>query len=246
MFCSMLCLGLTAQESDTLNLSILEEVNTDSIRLSEKRRMTTRWFLVDLGWNTLSQTYGNVPQSYYDTLDMNVRKSLHIGVNIFRQRISLYRHRLNLEYGFALDFQRYELKNQFTISPYENFLTLTLVDTVVFTKNRLKITSLSIPLLLEYESNPLKMKKSFHVSFGGYVGFVMGAKQKQKTEEGGKASSKGNFNLSNIQYGLQSEIGFSYLTFFARYGFHPLFIKSQDRGYGFTPMTFGIRLVPFY
>ncbi len=226
--------------------SIPNQLESDSILLSKKRKMTTRWLMFDIGWNSLLPTYNNVSQSYYDTLSLNTARSLHYSINIFRQRISLKKHKLNLEYGLALDIDRFSFKESFNLAPYNDRVTPISNDTIQFKKNTLNITSLSVPLLLEYESNPLHMKKSFHVSLGGYAGFILGAKQKTKTDDGIRKSEKGAFNLSNIQYGIQTEIGYSYLTFFSRIGFHSFFLPEEDNGYGFRNLIVGIRIIPFY
>ncbi len=225
--------------------SMVFEVN-DSILLDNKRNITTRWFLLDMGWNMFFRTYSNVPDSYYDSLALKTAGSMHWGINVFRQRINLKRHRLNLEYGFTLDLDRYAFSSSVSLSPYSDVVTPIPVDTVELKKNRLHMTSISVPILLQYESNPLRMKKSFHVSAGGYVGFVMGTKLKQKTSEGEKSNVKGNFNLSNILYGVRTEIGFGYVSVFVKYGIHPFFIKNQDSGFGLQSMTMGIRLIPFF
>ncbi len=241
---STFCPTLDAQDVDSIPL-IIPEVS-DSVLLSEKRNVTTRWFLIDFGWNRHLQKYGNVNQSYYDTLALKPWSSIHIGVNVFRQRISLYKHQLNLEYGFALQFDRFTLNRPYSLSPYSSFVTPEYVYQVTLKRNQLNLTSLSIPLLIQYEMNPLRMKKSLHLAAGGYFGVIMGAKQKQKTNDGEKISVKGNFNLSNIRYGLRGELGFSYLTFFAKWDLQPFFIQQQDLGYGLNTVTFGIRLIPFF
>lgn len=237
----MLLMGLlfnsyvVAQELDSLVM--------DTLDLPKKKVMETRWMMLDMGWNQFSFTNGNIDNS---PLAINPAKSYQFDLNIFRQRISLYQNKLNVEYGFVLDFNRYELANSYILQPYSSIVTPDLIDTVSYKRNSLKTVSFAVPLLLQYESNPRKKINSFHIGAGGFLGLNVAAQNRQKTTLGDKRSVKGDFNLSSIKYGLQAEVGYSYVTFIYKLNLSSLFIAQQSSGYIIYPMTFGLRLIPHF
>ncbi len=237
IFLLLLSISSKAQEVDSLK--IIDTLDT-------RKQINTRWLLLDIGWNGGIYYTGFTPPPSYIPVVLERKRSLHFGLNIFRQRINIYKHRLHIEYAVALNFDRFELENPYSFAPHNNLVTPSLVDTVSFSRNSLHLNSWMIPILLQYESNDLKKWKSFHVALGGHLGILMGANQKQKTIEGNRYKVKGDFNLPPIYYGLQGEIGFSYLTLFTRFNLSPFFIDAEDSGLAFTSFTFGLRLIPFF
>lgn len=215
----------------------------DSLVMEKKNAMETRWMLLDMGWNQFAFTNSNIDNS---PLHLKMSKSFQFDLNIFRQRISLYKHKLNIEYGFVLDFNRYELANPYILQPYSTVVTPDLIDTVAYKRNSLKTVSFAIPLLVQFESNPDRKTHSFHIGAGAFLGLNVGAKNIQKTTEGEKYSVKGDFNLDKLKYGLQAEMGYSYVTFIYKLNLSSLFITQESRGYIIYPMTFGIRLIPYF
>ena len=224
------------QETDTL---VIEEVDT----LGKGKVMETRWLMLDMGWNSFIYNNANIDNS---PLELNRAKSFQFNLNIFRQRISLYKRKLNLEYGFVLDFNRYELANPYTLSPYTTTVNPVFIDTATYKRNSLHTASLTIPLLFQFESNPTKKKKSFHIGAGGYFGLVVGSKNKQRTIAGEKLSIKGDFNLPDFKYGIQTELGFSYFTVIYKLELSPFFVQTENAGYNLQAMTIGVRLIPYF
>lgn len=225
------------------NYGLVSAQEVDTLQIEKKNVMETRWMLLDMGWNQFTFTNPNIDNS---PLALNVSKSFQFDLNIFRQRISLYRHKLNIEYGFALDFNRYELANSYILQPYSTVVTPEFIDTVSYKRNSLKTISFAVPLLIQFESNPDQKFKSFHVGAGGFLGLNVSAKNIQRTTTREKLNVKGDFNLSSLKYGLQAEIGYSYVTFIYKLNLSSLFIGQQSSGYFIYPMTFGVRLIPHF
>lgn len=240
--CFAFLLGqINAQESDSLSLVGSEQV--DSLPKTKDKVMETSWLMLDMGWNSFIYKNTSIDNS---PLELNSAKSFQFNLNIFRQRVSLYQKKLNLEYGFVLDFNRYELANPYTLSPYTTTVNPVLIDTANYKRNSLHTASLGIPLLLQFESNPKKKKKSFHIGAGGYFGLIVGAKNKQRTRTGEKLNVKGNFNLPSFKYGIQTELGFSYITIIYKLELNPFFVSSENAGYNLQAMTIGVRLIPYF
>lgn len=236
---------LTAQTTDSLVISSVETIDSlefDTIVLEKLPGMETRWLLLDIGFNQLA--YANNGQNF-TPFELEIGKSMQWTLNIFRQRVNLYRGKLNLSYGFALDFSRFELKNPYIVSPFTNQGVSVISDTVGYTRNSLHVASLIVPFMLQFESNPREKSKSFHFAAGAYFGLPVGEKNKLKSPDR-KMTVRGDFSIPAFSYGLQTEIGYSYLTFFGKYSLSPFFIPEADNGYDMNSWTVGIRLIPYF
>jgi len=238
----MSCLVLEAQEEITVQDSIVSNLAVqDTVVLKKLPVMETRWLLFDMGWNQFNYSYGNQD---YTPVELNVAKSFQFELNVFRQKISLYRNQLNLEYGFALQFNRYELKNNYILAPYSGAVQFN-PGTVEYKKNSLNTTSFVVPFMLQFEQKPRKRLHSFRLGAGAYAGFVVSSKNKLRSDAG-KTNVKGDFNLNDFKYGLVAEGGYGYVTLFYKFELSPFFVASQNSNYKLHVMSFGIRLIPYF
>lgn len=232
--------SLNAQ-SDTLSVGD-GVVAVDSIPEWKGKVMSTRWMLLDMGFNSFQTANPNVD---FTPLGVNTGKSLQFNLHVFRQKTSLYKNKLNLEYAFGLDFNRYEWSQPYVLEPYSQVVSPGLVDTVTYKRNSLHTASLLVPFLVQFESNPGKLSRSFRVGAGAYGGIILGVKNKLRDENGRKQTIKGNYNMPEIKYGIVGEVGFSYLTLYYKFELSPFFVDAQDNGFKMYATTIGIRLIPF-
>ncbi|WP_236973758.1 porin family protein [Membranihabitans maritimus] len=210
------------------------------------KNVKTRWFLVDLGFasylseNTLPEIGGINP------MEPDIINSVSWRLHVVRQRINLINHNVNLMYGAGFTFNYYGFSNPATLEPFEPNVTYTLEesDSYSYKKNHLRTTYLHIPVMLNFESNPRKKSKSFHLNAGVYGNVLMGAKTVQRTNNV-KIKTKDKFNLNNFQYGLIGSIGYGPITFYGTMGLNELFKPEKSSGYDVTPITFGLSILPF-
>lgn len=217
---------------------ILPAQEADSIA-HKKGNMDTDFLLFELAWNRLLPNGDGVFQQ-------QGAKSLHYGLGIFRQRVNLYRHRLGVEYGLGLVFDRYEWTGNYRMAPYAAFVT-PVADTVDYRRNSLHITSLDLPLLLGFGKESDKVWHSYRVSVGGYLHVLMGTKTKRRaaTEGASLIREGGSFNLPPVHYGIRSDVEWGRLGVFGKYAFSPFFKEAENGGYQMNAFTVGLRWVPF-
>lgn len=107
---------------------------------------------------------------------------------------------------------------------------------VDFDESRLRNVYLTAPVHLEFDFTPKKNNKdgesyfrtheSFRLGIGGYAGVRVKSKQILKYEEDDqkvKNKQKGDFNVSDFNYGLSAYIGYGEITLYAKYDINPLF-----------------------
>ncbi len=207
-----------------------------------KDRVRTRHFMLDIGSNTyLSDGKFNLPNEL-NNMELDYGKSVNINLHLFRQRIGLIGRNLNFMYGLELAWNNYHFSESITLVHDADELTI-VEDNINFKKNALGTTFLQLPVLLNIETNPNNLNKSFRLSAGVYGGVLLGARTKQKSSERGKVKIRDDFNLNKFRYGAIGQIGFGCVNFYVDYALNDLFKESQ--GPELTPISIGFSLVPF-
>lgn len=107
-------------------------------------------------------------------------------------------------------------------------------------KSKLVVTSLNLPVMLNFGFEEAKLK----IGFGGYIGYRVGSYRKLKYGDSNKKEiDRDNYGLNDFRYGLTAEIGKRRgITFFGRYDMSELFKSNQKNTAGLQAWTVGIRL----
>jgi hypothetical protein len=118
-----------------------------------------------------------------------------------------------------------------------------IVENISFSKNKLFAKYLTVPFQLNFKSDP-KSNKSFYMSAGMSAGYLVDARNKQKSSERGKQKYDGNFNLNNWRFATIGELGVGGIRLYGSYGLTNLFDKNTTR-FEFSPYTIGLRFSNF-
>ncbi len=105
-----------------------------------------------------------------------------------------------------------------------------------FKESRLRNVYLTVPLHLEFDFTPKKFDKegnpyfrtheSVRLGIGGYAGLRVKSKQVLRYNENDqcvKVKQKGDFNVSNLNYGLSAYVGYRATSLYVKYDLNPLF-----------------------
>lgn len=184
-------------------------------------------------------------------LDLNYSKSLFISLNPIEKSFRLYKNYVILATGLGLEWNSYNFKKNITLSPdaptVSSATSSVYPDSIKFFRNKLKITYLKMPLLLQMNTNSENPKRSFHISGGIEVAYKLGSRTKQKYELNGyeiKSSQRDDYHLSDFKYASVFRIGYGdNFTMFMNYGLSELFEgnKSSD-DMDLFPLTAGISI----
>lgn len=195
--------------------------------------------LLDIGFSTyLHDGNLNLPREL-DDFDLLYGGSININWHVIRHRVRLIKSDLRFEYGLTLSWMQYKFSNDFRILEDTSPLTLQ-DDGIDYKKNKLKTTFLEIPFMLTIAPGK---RKSFYLSGGYFVGFLIGSKQKLKTQDGDKTKIKDDFNLNKFRYGVAGRIGLGPIAFYAEIALNDLF--KEDQGPQLTPFNIGITVLNF-
>jgi hypothetical protein len=223
------------------------QVRSEQQREEKKFSRSTKLSLdVDLGLNTFINS-----QPYLDPLlqpvdyDLRPLGSRYVSVNThIAPRIGGPSSPLHLRSGLEFAFNNFMFDENITLREIDNQTVFFYEPDRTFQKTKLATSSVNVPLMVMLRFKNQKGNDGFTLAAGGFVGHRLGSHTKVKYSEDGRTNKdkdRGNFNLTDVQYGTNFIIGFGSLQLFAKYNMNPLFRDS--RGPEVNVFSFGITLL---
>ncbi len=215
------------------------------------KNISTNWWIMDLGFaNYRDQTnYTNAQAGSYlkvirpadglvteNSNALNVTKSSNVNIWVFMQKLNLVKNKLNLKYG--LGYEMYNFRYERSLSYRNNPTNFIYNDSISFSKNKLFVGYATIPVMLNFQAQPEK-RRSFSMSAGVSVGYLVGARNKQISSQRGKEKINSTFDLEPFRIAAIGEIGFGPVRLYGSYSFNQLH-KSSTRMEQY-PYALGIR-----
>jgi hypothetical protein len=218
------------------------------------KNVTTNWFSFDLGYANYRDEseqmaylmmYPSLPYNKYwvnsNSLKLDNRKSSNFNIWIVQQKLNVYQHKINLKYGVGFEMFnfRFEQPISFRNEPGKTVF----MDDINFTKNKLFVKYLTVPVQLNFQPNPYN-RKGFYASIGLSAGYLVDARNKQISPERGKQKYDGTFELNNLRFATIGELGIGGIRLYGSYGSINLFDKNQSH-FSFFPYALGLRFSNF-
>jgi len=237
--------------------SMIEDGDFDNTRISIERapkklkNVTTNWFSFDLGYANYTDESPQMaylaiypPSKYWvnsGSLKLDNRKASNFNIWIVQQKLNVYQHKINLKYGVGFEMFnfRFEQPVSFRNEPGKTLY----MDDVNFTKNKLFVKYLTVPVQLNFQPNPYS-RKGFYASIGLSAGYLVDARNKQISPERGKQKYDGTFELNNLRLATIGELGIGGIRLYGSYGSINLFDKNQS-SFSFFPYALGLRFSNF-
>lgn len=166
-------------------------------------------------------------------------KSMNFNLWIVMQRLNLYKHKINLIYAAGLEMNNYRYARNISYVP--GYPTTIIRDSVNFSKNKLFVEYLTVPLMLNYTANPARPNRSFKMSMGVSGGYLLKARTKQVSEERGKVRLTDEFSLNKWRFGLTGELGYGPIKLYSNFALTPL----HEYGLEQYPFSVGFRFNGF-
>ena len=220
------------------------------------KNIETNWFIFDLGFanfidksptlywlaaNPNSLPFYPGPVMSPENFTLNNKKSTNVNIWVVTQKLNLYQHKINLKYGLGVEMFNFRFDKP--ISFREDIVTNIKMDVVSFTKNKLLVKYLTVPVQINFSPNPTN-KKAFYASIGMSAGYLWNAKNKQISGERGKEKFRGNFNLNDWRIATIGELGIGSLRLYGSFANSNLFNKNQSF-IDMQPFAVGIRFSNF-
>jgi len=223
-------------------------VGFDGIDADDSRNELTHWAGIDLGVNFLVNADGT---SSFDGenkwLDLDPIRSMSWSFNVVEGKIRFVKDYVGLIVGAGLQYNSYGFKNNVNlVANADTTYGILIPDSVVsYTKNKLRASYLTVPLILEFNTSD-DNQKCVHLGVGAVGGLRLGSITKNRYEMDNREHKdrvKSDYNLSDWKLDLTARVGYRNFTVFANYGLLSLFDKNE--GPEVYTMSAGIALVPW-
>jgi hypothetical protein len=245
-----------AQETDTIipinedPEKILRKIDLKGVAVHGfnfwRDKFSGHWAGVDFGFNSFLNTDYSGYDSEFMKNDMLRSNSYYI--NVFQKSFGLQRNRntIGLVTGLGINFKSYRLDRNTTIERNED--NVVVPKYLYFDdnqKSKLSITSLSVPLLAEFQIPINHYNNRLYISTGMYFEYRLGSntKIKYKKEHKEKLKVPDHYSMHDFKYGLMFRAGYRWINVFATYEITPLF--KDEKGPVLTPFTVGFTLLQF-
>jgi len=224
----------------------IEEIEEEVVKTPYKPKpVETNMWVMDWGVNNwLSDNTLDLPREFSDMELKEMSANFHLGV--IQQGINLYKGKLRFVYGLGLEFNNYQFKSGVTITPEATPLEFTTNDDIEYKRNKIVSRYATMPLMLNFKSNPREEDKSFKIAAGIQLGYLVGAHQKQKWGEDGQKEKKkirGDYGFEDYRLGYVAQFGYGDLVIYGKYYPTPTFKK--DRGPVVNTASVGLVILPF-
>ena len=229
------------------------EINNTPKKL---KNTETNWWIFDLGFanfvdkspmlywlaaNPNSLPFYPGPVMSPENFTLNNKKSTNVNVWVVTQKINLYQHKINFKYGLGVEMFNFRFDKP--ISFREDIEKSVKFDVVSFTKNKLLVKYLTVPVQINFSPNPTN-KKAFYASIGMSAGYLWNAKNKQISGERGKEKFRGNFNLNDWRIATIGELGVGAVRLYGSFANTNLFNQNQSF-IDMQPFAVGLRFSKF-
>ncbi len=255
----LLNMNATAQDKDndkpkhTKTLSVGSNgitVEKDEVKTKESK-ITLKFGAVDLGLNSLqdktdynsaaAKAFLNVPDKFRNESLFDLRTGKSWNVNVWPVLLGwtpLCNDKQQIVIGTGVGIQMYNFRFNKNITYINEVTPEVYIDTVrSFTKNKLTVSYLSIPLMLNFKT---KAGSKTWIVYGVGVtgGYRIASRNKQVTLEDGKQKNNNKYNLNDFNACVTAEFGLDdYFRLFASYQLTPLHENALVQ----HPLSIGIR-----
>ncbi len=238
-----------------------KETNVTMGRRTDRRtnsKVSTNWGVLDLGFSNYDdQTdYANAgsylvnrpgsPALGAGDFKLRTGKSINVNFWFFMQRLSLVKNYVNLKYGLGVELNNYRYKSAISykengVIPYTAGLQTSdafiFRDSISFSKNKLAADYLTVPFMLNFNTNPNSANKGLNVSLGVSGGYLYSQRNKQISDPRGKEKNKGEYDLEKFKLSYVAELGLGPVRLYGSYSPKSIY----ERGLDLRPYNVGFR-----
>jgi hypothetical protein len=243
--------AITIGSDDFIRIEKNSKGSKDSSKRKDDKVFDVDFLMFDLGVNSIhdktnyasadARNFLKVPDVVKNEYLFSQRTAKAINVNIWpvtaKWRL-LKTDRQKIFFGFGAGLQIYNFRFNKDISYVNEPNPAVIVDSVQFSKNKLGITYLSIPLMATFKTR-VADKTWLVYGVGITGGYRLDSWTKQISRERGKDKNHDKFNFADFNSCLTAEIGLSgYFRLYSSYQLTALHENSLDQ----HPFCIGIRL----
>ncbi len=212
----------------------------DSKKGKKKAKFYSSWSGLSIAGNGVL-TYDNKTTLPEDMrfIEIDYARSISAAFNFADLELGISPH-FGFSTGLGIQWNRYGLKNSYTVTFNEDSLYGISTPDFNYSKNVLKSTYITMPLLFEIHTNK-KRSKSFNIALGVIGGYKLESKLKQNYEFEGREyefKTRGHYHFNPFQAYATARIGYGDVSLFVNYGLTRVF--EEGRGPQLYPFQAGL------
>ncbi len=223
------------------------EVRTRARHRPRWRNTWTGFYLGVNGYMSPSNSLSLDPEAKF--MDLEYNNSVSVNLNLWQQNLAIARgnhSNFGLVTGLGVGWNNYRFEQNVRLvhgdSELQHF-----TDTIHnFRKNKLTVSHLNAPLMLEFQTAQSNPNSQFHMAAGVNVGVRLRSHTKYVYRDGGSREKEKDFksyHLVPFRYEAIARIGWGRVNLFATYSLNSMF--KDDRGPELYPVNIGIRILNF-
>jgi hypothetical protein len=174
----------TTSEADTVVVRlgqrevVVTERNDNKAHVKVKKRhypsFRDNWTGIDLGINGfLGSDNSTDLKGDAAMLDLDYAKSVAVNLNLWQQNLVLVRSHLAFVTGLGVGWNNFRFADkEVTLEKGPQNLIIHHDSPYEYKKNKLTVTYVNVPVLLEFQTNPRTSPNKFHLAAGVNVGYV--------------------------------------------------------------------------
>ena len=203
-------------------------------RTRKKNNISTNWWIMDLGFANITDNtnYATAQAGSYfkivrpadgpvtqNSYKLNTGKSSNVNIWLFMQKLNVIKHIVNVKYGFGIEM--YNFRYDTRLSTRKDPAPYVFNDSISFTKNKLYVSYLTVPIMLNINTTP-DSRRGFSFSMGVSAGYLYGNRNKQISNERGKQKIAGDFNFEPWRFAAIGEVGIGPIRLYGTYSLNRL------------------------
>jgi len=205
----------------------------------------SHWAGIRIGVNGYTNGDKGLPLVGLDrNLELDYGRSVSWGLNLFEKDFRLYKQHVELVTGLGMHFANYTFTSQYVTLNNTKPFSYTTDSTVSLSKNKLKATYITAPLMLGFSTSKDE-DKAVRFAVGGQVSWRIASRLKQEYTAGGetfKPRVRSDYNLNPFLFHAIASVGYGPINIYANYGLNPLF-KSNQTANDLMPFDVGVQLM---
>lgn len=208
----------------------------------ESNKSEAHWAGLDFGLSLLMNNNLETSFPNYPYWENDAARSQVWNLNILEHKFNIAMEYFGLTTGLGFSFTSVAFRDNYLLQHSSDTVFASIDSTFQYSKNKLKASYLTVPLLLEFNTNA-DASKSFYLATGVVGGVRIASKLKRKGEFEGKEftqKEKGTYGLNSFILDATARLGYGDWGAFVNYSLLPLF-ESQKTTEVY-PLTFGLSL----
>lgn len=219
-----------------------EDVKVDIKDRDDAGDVDGHWAGIDMGVNVLmnEQFSTSFPDNKF--LENDPAKSWNVNLNFAEHTFDFANKHVGITTGLGFSYSQFGLKDNYVLNNSADTLTAFMDTTRNYSKNKLRVSYLTVPLLLEFNTSKYN-EKNVYLSVGVVGGVRIGSSTKRKAEFDGskkKTKIKDTYGINAFKLDAIARLGYRDWGVYASLNMVPLFEKGQTENV--YPLSFGLSL----